>query len=169
MGREIRRVPPDWEHPKRQMPYGYDYAPLFDESYEDALANWQEEKRKWDAGERPQSFDLNDPCTFEEWHGEAPNADYFRPAWPEESRTAIQIYETVSEGTPVSPVFSNNEEAIEWVIENWGRSPDAARQFVEKGWAPSFVMNVFPSGERRLSDANAGAWEPEFFGSKEES
>jgi hypothetical protein len=162
MGREIRTVPPDWEHPKAYQYGRYDYVPLLDKSYEEALAEWQEEKRKWDAGERPDYYkdeEYPNGISFEEWHGEAPDSDYHRPAWPEESRTAIQIYETVSEGTPVSPVFSDKEEAITWVIENWDRSPDAARKFVETGWAPSFVM----SGGR-LSDANAGAWEPEFLG-----
>jgi hypothetical protein len=170
MGREIRQVPPDWEHPKAQHPWGYDYTPLLDESYEEALEEWEEKKRAWDAGERPKWFiepPHGESYTFEEYEGEAPNPDYYRPRWPEESRTHIQIYETVSEGTPVSPVFSDKEEAIEWVIENWGRSPDAARQFVETGWAPSFVMNVGDQGTR-ISDPDAGAWEPEFIGKKEE-
>jgi hypothetical protein len=165
MGREIRKVPPDWEHPKAYQYGRYDYLPLFDESYEEALAEWGEEKRKWEAGERPEHYvEQPDELTFEEWSGEKPdNPSYYRPAWPEESRTAIQIYETVSEGTPVSPVFTDKEEAIEWIVENWDRSPEAARKFVEEGWAPSFVI----SGNR-VSDANAGAWEPEFFGSKDE-
>lgn len=154
MGREIRRVPSDWQHPKRAMPYGFDYAPLFDKSYEEAIATWETERFKWDSGERPDT-----ECTFEEWHGEKPDPDYYRPAWSDEERTAFQIYETVSEGTPVSPVFATKEEAVEWVVENWGRSWEAAEKFVEAGWAPSFVM----SGGH-ISDANAGAWEPEFLG-----
>lgn len=168
MGREIRRVPEGWEHPKANQYGRYDYLPLHDRSYEEALAEWEDEKRKWDAGERPDSAKADPEITFTDWHGDAPNADYYRPAWAEESRTHIQIYETVSEGTPVSPVFADNEEAIAWVIENWGRSPEAAREFVEAGWAPSFVINLAPTGARQVSDANAGAFEPEFLGGKKD-
>ena len=166
MGREIRKVPPNWEHPKTYRYGRYDYTPLFDESFEEACAKWDEEKRQWDAGERPDYFRADaypEGISFDEWHGARPDdPSYYRPAWPEESRTAIQIYETVSEGTPVSPVFTTTEEAVDWVIENWGRSREAAEQFVKAGWAPSFVMVG-----NAISEPNAGAWEAGFLKKEE--
>ena len=102
MGREIRRVPPGWEHPKRHNQWGYDFAPLYDKSYEEAQAAWEEARR---------TFNRTD-YTFEEWEGDAPDPSYYRPAWDEDTRTAFQIYETVSEGTPVSPVFESEEDLV---------------------------------------------------------
>lgn len=131
MGREIRRVPPDWEHPKRYTEWGYDFAPMIDQSFEDAIAEWEEEKK---------AFHRTD-CTFEEWHGERPNdPQYYRPAWPEETRTAFQVYETVSEGTPTSPVFESEEEIVAWLVNDQGHSEAAARKFIEHGSVPSMVM-----------------------------
>ena len=131
MGREIRRVPPGWEHPKRQTEWGYDYAPLVDESFEEAQAAWEEARR---------AFDRTD-CTFEEWHGGKPdNPIYYRPAWDEETRTAFQVYETVSEGTPTSPVFESEEDLVSWLVEEGGHSEAAAREFVRVGSVPSMMV-----------------------------
>jgi len=130
MGREIRRVPPGWEHPKRHNQWGYDFAPLYDKSYEEAQAAWEEARR---------TFNRTD-YTFEEWEGDAPDPSYYRPAWDEDTRTAFQIYETVSEGTPVSPVFESEEDLVSWLIEEGGHSEVAAREFVRVGSVPSMMM-----------------------------
>ena len=39
MGREIRRVPKGWEHPRDE---GGKYIPMFDQSYDDAAKEWLE-------------------------------------------------------------------------------------------------------------------------------
>ena len=39
----------------------------------------------------------------------------------------FQIYQTVSEGTPVSPVFASKEEMIEWMIAPIDRSSEYNR------------------------------------------
>jgi hypothetical protein len=49
-----------------------------------------------------------------------------------------QVWETVSEGSPISPVFTNAEECAEWVSENESCDLAAARRFVDLGYAPSF-------------------------------
>lgn len=153
MGREIRQVPPGWEHPKAQQPWGFDFQPMFDKSYEEARASWEHERDNY----------TRTDCTFEEWHGEAPDPAFYRPVWTDEERTAWQIYETVSEGTPVSPVFTDKEAMVDWIIVEWGRSRQAAQAFVDAGHAPSMVIV-----DGRMSDLNAGAWEPEFFGKDKE-
>lgn len=58
---------------------------------------------------------------------------------PEEDATHYQIYEDVTEGTPVSPVFETLEEMKEWLLEE-GHSEKATAKFIEYGWAPSFVV-----------------------------
>lgn len=62
---------------------------------------------------------------------------FYRPEWTEEP-THYQVYETVTEGTPVSPVFASLDEMQVWLIKQ-GFSEKAAEKFIETGWAPSMV------------------------------
>ena len=56
MGREVRRVPGDWEHPKRETRDPFSgvkpdsYQPLFDESYADAMSSWRTDYLLWEGG-----------------------------------------------------------------------------------------------------------------------
>lgn len=57
-----------------------------------------------------------------------------------------QLWETVSEGSPISPVFATDEGLIGWLCSDAYRmgistpmQPNAARAFVRAGWAPSMV------------------------------
>lgn len=47
-----------------------------------------------------------------------------------------QVWETVSEGSPVSPVFASADGLVEWLISE-GYSLEAASKFVEHGWVMS--------------------------------
>lgn len=51
-----------------------------------------------------------------------------------------QLWETVSEGSPVSPVFPSTDTLAAWMVTEQGYSPQAAKAFCERGWAPSLVM-----------------------------
>ena len=57
-----------------------------------------------------------------------------------------QLWETVSEGSPVSPVFESAEALATWMTENdctvAGPMPsyEAALKFVQAGWAPSLIF-----------------------------
>ncbi len=55
------------------------------------------------------------------------------------ARTAFQLYENVSEGSPISPVFNTIDELTEWLTENgW---PQEATQFLlANGHAPSLAI-----------------------------
>jgi hypothetical protein len=55
------------------------------------------------------------------------------------SRTAYQIYEDVSDGTPVSPVLESLEALQHWLLPQ-GYSKAAAEAFIAEGIAPSFVI-----------------------------
>jgi hypothetical protein len=69
--------------------------------------------------------------------------DKWEPAEPP-SGDGYQIWETVSEGSPISPVFSTPEELAEWMGRN--DRDDSSKETWFKfitgpGWAPSFVMS----------------------------
>ena len=74
------------------------------------------------------AVDPESSAAYENWKPtEPPNGD----GW--------QIWETVSEGSPITPVFAAAEELVEHLVQT-GTSPEAARAFVRQdGWVPSFV------------------------------
>lgn len=55
------------------------------------------------------------------------------------SRTAFQIYENVSEGTPVSPVFDTAEALAQWLAQEGWRQ-ETIDSLLEAGHAPSFIV-----------------------------
>lgn len=142
MGREIRRVPPDWQHPRDERDPRH-YRPLYDNDFQSAAREWMDGALAWENRTHPDI--VKDPTMperfpfFWQWHGDPPDEEYYRPTWSAESRTHYQVYETVSEGTPVSPVLATEDEVVCW-LEGQGHSTHAARSFVRAGWAPSMVM-----------------------------
>ena len=156
MGREIRRVPADWEHPTNNLGH---FQPLFDRDYENESKEWWEEATKWHAGDVSESdkeYREKYPWYWE-WGSNPPDKEYYRPAWTEEEATHYQAYETVSEGTPKSPVFKTLAEMAAWMVlpidwslpynagaKDWqcmqGRTPEQAESFTGHGYAPSLVI-----------------------------
>lgn len=158
MGREIRRVPPNWEHPRwteedaRRCELIGQLRPCDDIDYPTACAKWKEQFAEWE--NKGPIRRMKDGTL---WKGEfwesypTPDEDTCRPVFTEEP-TWWQVYETVSEGTPISPAFATKEELIEYLVENgdeWaqrrGTSPPsraAVEAFVEGGWAPSMLVNT---------------------------
>lgn len=64
-----------------------------------------------------------------------------------------QVWETVSEGSPISPVFATANELVGWLVSN-GYSVAAAKNFVKStGWVPSLVS----VGGKHYSDIEAAA------------
>jgi hypothetical protein len=121
MGREVRRVPADWEHPKDGLyrDGSTRYKPLFDGSFTERLAEYLEEKAKWERGEFPSYADAESKLlSFEEWSSDAPREEDYMPDWPEPKRTHLMMYETCSEGTPISPAFLTPEELARWLVDN---------------------------------------------------
>lgn len=141
MGREIRMVPPNWEHPKKE---DGSYRPMFKEDFDSELQEWLTNYELWKAGNHPSQKDY----PFWEWEGPPPDPNYYRPVFTEDP-TWCQIYETVSEGTPVTPPFSTKKELVNYLVENgdfWdqirgdgGWNRENAEQFVGCGWAPSMI------------------------------
>jgi hypothetical protein len=118
MGRELRKVPSNWEHPRK---VDGSYQPLHDKPYAHAMREWEFAHDNFARG-----LDHNgDPLpasasnhSFEDWYGDAPNAIHYRADWPLESITHFQMYEDTTEGTPISPVFATPEECARWCADN---------------------------------------------------
>lgn len=145
MSREIRKVPKDWVHP--QNSYGND-APLY-ENYEDALNDFNIDVEKMGMAEAL------------DYHGGSPVVDDYMPTWSEEEKTHIMMYETCSEGTPISPGFETPEQLAHWLADNgassFGNSTATYEQWLRVcmgGWAPSAIMDSkgLRSGVEALSD-----------------
>lgn len=182
MGREIRRVPVDWEHPYEMKPHWRtgipekSFHPMHDKDAETALANWLEEFEKWKAGELAKTIEENpeygykidEPYrSFCEYNGEPPDPKYHRPKWPEGAKLGFAVYETVSEGTPVTPPFATKEELIDYLATNgtywddgkpWPR--EAAEKFVEVEWAPSMMLMVNEEGGQIIEPNNPKMYKP---------
>jgi hypothetical protein len=154
-------VPPNWEHPKKDDGR---YQPLFNRNFKEAAAEWIKGLKEWDEGERQRVLkEYNEDYEYWEWAGDPPDRDYYMPEWDEEP-TWFQVYETVSEGTPVTPPFATKEELIDYLVEHgdfWyqgdiakGRfdtfrsksTREDATAFVHGGYAPSFVVISDASG-----------------------
>lgn len=103
MGREVRRVPADWQHPKHWTRglHGMEerYKPLF-------------------PGERYQHDAEHRAMCYEQYAGQRPHRDDYMPNWPDSERTHLMMYEDTSEGTPISPAFATPEELARWLVDN---------------------------------------------------
>lgn len=139
MGREIRRVPEGWEHPKDA---GGSYKPLHNKSYDEAAKRWVVDCAAWDNGTHEdlvECLSRKDSVPYYwEWAGMPPDEELCRPAFESEP-IHYQIYENVSEGTPVSPVFATLQEMEDWLVGE-GYSSVAAKAFCKSGYALSMTV-----------------------------
>lgn len=141
MGREVRRVPADWQHPK----YNEDnaphtravgrYIPMFDGGYEEAAKDFLE---KANAEGLEEAID---------YYGSAPTREEYMPDWTEDQRTHYMMYEDTSEGTPISPAFATPEELARWLADTGASafgdqtaSYEAWLRIANGGFAPSAIM-----------------------------
>ncbi len=122
MGREVRKVPANWEHPKND--FGK-YVPLMSGNFSEILGKYKEEKAQWKKGFRTdykggwkEKSDDELEMSFAEWNGEEPQVEDYMPEWKDEEKTHIQMYEDTSEGTPISPIFENPEDLAHWLTDN---------------------------------------------------
>lgn len=175
MGREIRYVPPNWEHPKLD---NGNYKPLYDQTATEWFIEWHDEYREFLQDGlvetcKEHGYDPKDPfAAFCDYYGSMPDPDLCRPHFGEEA-TWLQVYETVSEGTPVSPPFESPEKLIDYLVENgdfWDQerraSPrisvmncdpwprERAERFVKAGHSVSLVVDSkgVRSGVEALDD-----------------
>lgn len=77
---------------------------------------------------------------IEAYPGQRAEADAWEPSDPP-AGDGWQLWETTSEGSPISPVFASADLLAEWMSQpergrNWVPQ-EAARKFIEVGWAPT--------------------------------
>lgn len=152
MGRELRQVPMGWEHPKHERWNGslgiheWRLSPLFDTAYPEALDEWIKDYNLWIEGLHPQNGSYQ---YYWDWAGDPPHSENYRPEWTADQlkNMGYCVYENVSEGTPVSPIFKTKKEVQAWLIEH-GHSEEAAAQFSEQEWAPSMTMIIEKSPKK---------------------
>lgn len=138
-------MPADWQHPKGEGTYrdgSPRYRALFDgASLAPSTAEWDEGAAKWAEGlRRDYSTDGWKPLdgdekasTYAEWAGDRPDPDDYMPDWPESERTHFQMYETTSEGTPISPPMESPEALARWLVDN-NASAFADQTASYEGW-----------------------------------
>lgn len=96
------------------------------------------------AGQPYECADCDGHGTRERYEGQRAEAEAWEPTGPP-TGDGWQLWETVSEGSPISPVFDTAEGLAEWMAKNDCtvagpvRSVAAAMKFIEAGWAPSFI------------------------------
>lgn len=160
MGREIRQVPPNWEHPTTTDRWGNTgFQSMHDECFDARFELWLAD---FDRIRRGDLTDIERECYprgLADWlldEGQPVDPKYYRP-WKDEEATWFQVWETVSEGSPVTPPFATKEELVDYLVKHgdfWsqkrmqpGYSREAAERFVmDTGWAPSMIVHHDSSG-----------------------
>jgi len=164
MGREIKRVPVDFDWPLHKVWDGYlnphykystkcpwcknGYNPAT-QAIDDSLKNehmlsMDRYSRVKTIAERAGVYGYCEACdgTTRIWM--TPKHKEMYESWQEIEPPigeGWQLWENVSEGSPVSPVFATRDEFIEYLIDE-GYSLKAAENFTDIGYAPSFVMSA---------------------------
>jgi len=173
MGREVRMVPPGWEHPKDE---NGKHIPLLKWPYAEAGAEWDEAWAAWQRGEvenysakageskwKPKDGGALDCARYTDYAGPRPSPDDHMPVFPAGTATMLMMYENTSEGTPISPAFATPEELARWLSDNkasaFGGSGATYEQWLATargGYAPSMVI----SAGRMMSGVEAMAERP---------
>ena len=164
MSREVRRVPKDWIHPKSDN--GHDIPLLM--GYAKDVEKWDIANGKWNDGYRNdyhggwKPLDGDEECdSYAEWNGDRPDKDDYMPDFTEGEATHYQMYETVSEGTPISPVMGSPEALAKWLVDNNANafagqhaSYEAWLRIAKGGYACTAVMEggVVKSGVEAFND-----------------
>lgn len=164
MGREIRRVPPNWQHPvytAEDAPSSHlvgNYKGLIGGFIADELAEWLADFDRVRQGKDLTDFERKwYPQGLLQWLTDhaAPDPANYVP-YTEAEATWFQVYETVSEGTPVSPPFATKDELVDYLCAYgdfwdqkrgdapWSRS--AAERFIKNEFAPSMIVHSDAAG-----------------------
>ena len=120
--------------------------PKYQSKWDDEMASWIKQRDTWNRNNgKPEGYSYQE--FTDDWNagGPPPNFHYFH-TWYDGPCTHYQIYETVSEGTPVSPVFETRKEMVEWLVgpdsDAWD-SPLTRKQalaFVDLEYVPSALL-----------------------------
>jgi hypothetical protein len=135
-----------------------------DEPFEDLEREWWHNHSLWRYGKHPyqQKYDSAKQCgSYRDWYGGPPQRDDYMPWWTEEEKTHYQMYETCSEGTPISPVMATPEELARWLADHHASAfADQTATYeqwlvtIKREWAPSATVSggVLVSGVEVLAE-----------------
>ncbi|MCE7081140.1 hypothetical protein [Streptomyces sp. ST2-7A] len=98
---------------------------------------------------------------IEAYPGQRAEAEQWEPTDPPTGE-GWQLWETVSEGSPISPVCTTADELAAWMSDpargdRWIPT-EAAREFIDVGWAPTGVVSP---GRGYSSGVEAIGWKPQ--------
>lgn len=145
MSREVRKVPPNWVHPKDSDGR---FKPMHDQDFDSAAEEWCLGFEEWRADTNKSYESSKEYCRYYwQYSGNPPDEEEYRPKWSDEERTHFMMYETTSEGTPLSPAFITPEELAQWLTDNkasaFGSMTASYEQWLavaRGGYAPSMVV-----------------------------
>ena len=116
--------------------------------FHDAIDNWHATDKLIEAaGLDPKTWGMCSVCngagTVEAYEGQNAEAEAWEGTEPPEG-PGYQLWETVSEGSPITPVFAEAEGLARYMTRHgWGAgnpmasSFEVAMRFIDAGWAPS--------------------------------
>jgi hypothetical protein len=159
MGREVKRVPLDFEWPLGRTWWGFTLPPV---PCQQCGGNGKRpgggKALSWTKGYEEYAHET-EYCDMCEGEGKV-CPELALPCGP-----GWQMWETTSEGSPISPVFQTPEELARWLADNrasaFGRDTATYAQWLAmilKGWAPSMVVGPdgIKSGVDYVADNRAG-------------
>lgn len=101
--------------------------------------------------------------TIEKYPGQRAEAEAWQPTEPP-TGDGWQVWETISEGSPISPVFPDRESLILWLMSpdyRFGGSTPLTRKqaehFVTAGWAPTMIATAATgliNGDQYVEESN---------------
>lgn len=168
MSREVRKVPANWQHPIIEVPNWHTgcmqkrFQPMHDRPFACEMREWFAGWEAWERGERPEyASEAARRMAYWEWAGPPPDPAYYRPDWQDAERTHLMMYETVSEGTPLSPSFETPDQLAHWLTDNnanfYAGTPGTFEQWLEiaQGGLPStcIARKLIESGVQACGQA----------------
>jgi hypothetical protein len=156
MSREVKRVPIGFDWPIRKVWWGYILEPVRCEYCNGTGKESQKHIMGFlnvDGSIRVTWESDGCPCCDGE------GACYHKVEVPQ--GPGFQMWETTTEGSPMSPAFATPEELAKWLVENnagaFGYETATYEQWlamIKKGWAPSMVQGPdgLKSGVEAVSD-----------------
>jgi len=121
MGIEIRRVPPNYEHPIKSG----NYIPKHEENFHDEMQTWMKHYLVFLKYPKDyfKLFLENNPL---------PDPEYYSFYNKDALENWFQVYETVSKGTPVTPPFKTKGELVDYLV------------YLDEGYAPTMIVDNQP-------------------------
>jgi hypothetical protein len=124
MGREVRRVPKEWNHPRDA---NGEFIPMFNGDNETAANDYARSVVLWECGAHPSQNSewTRETCRHYWDYSGPPPPEYGERAchmfeYPRDDLTHYMLYENTSEGTPENdcPAFATMDELLDWAADN---------------------------------------------------